>query len=154
MSINNATRLPTRDEIAFPCLDGLHAIEHFHGKTLEQVEALFAEGFSLHYAEDLLWMEPVGFRFYFQAAIRYALSEKAVGDSDIINCLAGTLAHWQEFHPTELVPCARLLADFCRAVWQQFDQYDADPDIYGDLCEQYQQLAEVFERTADETGIV
>ncbi len=75
-------------------------------------------------------MEPVGFRFYIRAAISFALSERATGESDLINGLAGTISLWHEQHPGELAPCARLIADFCRAVVQQFDRYNADPEIY------------------------
>lgn len=150
MNADDAIRLPTRDEVAFPCPDGSYAIEHFYGKTLEQAEQLFAEGETLYYTEDLLWMNPVGFRFYIQAAIGYCLSDRATGDPCIISALAGNLSHRQEFQPVELVPCARLLADFCRAVCQQFDRYDADPQIYCGLREKYEQLTELFTRIANE----
>jgi hypothetical protein len=98
-------------------------------------------------------MGPVAFRFYIRAAINYAQSEHAIGDSGIISGLAGTLSCWQEHYPAELVPCARLLADFCRAVLEQFDRFDADPEIYVGLREQYHHLAELFTRNSNATGI-
>lgn len=152
MTNDDTTRLPTREEVAFDCLDGRYAIEHFYGKTLEQAEELFEVGWSLDYALDLLWMEPIGFRFYIQAAIRYCLSERATGDSDVISAMAGTISYWQECRPVELIPCARLVADFCGAVYQQFDRYDADPQFYGGLRERYRRLAEHFSRIANENG--
>ena len=152
MTDTSAERLPTSGEIAIDDLDGRYAIRHFHGKTLAEAEELFAEGIPLTYTEDLLWMEPVGFRFYIRAAICYCLSDRATGDPDLINGLAGTLSLWHEQHPGELVRCARLLADFCSAVVQQFDRYDADPDIYVGLRERYQQLADIFTHLSDSSG--
>lgn len=156
MTPETPDRLPTPEEIADARLDGRYAIKHFHGKTLAEAEEVFAKGARDHipltYTEDLLWMEPIGFRFYIRAAIRFALSERATGQSDLINGLAGTISLWHEQHPGELTCCARLLADFCQAVVQQFDQYDADPEIYVGLREEYQQLADTFARLADAPG--
>ena len=145
---SHTERLPTRDEIADDRLDGLYAIKHFNGKSLPEAEEMFAEAARkrnpLTLTEDLLWMEPIGFRFYIQAAIRFALSERAAGESLLIDGLAGTISLWHEHHPGELTPCARLLAEFCGTVVQQFDQYDADPEIFVGLREEYQRLADIF----------
>jgi hypothetical protein len=153
MTTDGIERLPTRDEVAANSLDGSSAIEHFHGKTLAQAEELFAEGardsIPLTYTEDLMWMEPVGFRFYIRAAIRFALTDHATGECDFINGLAGAISLWHEQHPGEMLPCAGLLADFCSAVVEQFDRYGADPEIYVGLREQYQQLADLFTRLSE-----
>ena len=129
-------------------LDERSACEHFLGTSLDEAEALFREN-SLYYQEDLMWMGPVAFRFYVRAAITYAESEHATSDSDIISCLAMIFSFWQEHYPAELVPCARLLAHFCRVVVEHFDRYDASPQICPGLREQYQYLAELFTRIAD-----
>ena len=102
-------RLPSKEEIALSSPDGLYAIRHFHGKTLEQAEAML-EDCALGYAEDLMWMEPVGFRYYVQAFVNFCLSEKATSDPDSINGLEGALGIWIEQRPKELVPCAGMLA--------------------------------------------
>jgi hypothetical protein len=155
MKIGLTERLPTREEIAKDSLDGRYAIKHFHGKTLAEAEELFANGLRecipLTYTEDLMWMEPVGFRFYIRAAIRVALSERATGESDFINGLAGSIALWHKEYPGELKSCAQFLAEFCRQVIDQFDRYDANPEIYIGLREQYQHLAELFTRLANES---
>lgn len=156
MTSESAERLPSREEVADDSLDGLYAIKHFHGKTLAEAEEIFAQGardcIPLTYIEDLMWMEPVGFRFYVRAAIHFALSESATGECGLIDGLAGTISLWNEQHSGELNPCARLIADFCNAVFEQFDRYDAAPDIYTGLREKYQQLAELFTRIANDTG--
>ena len=81
--------LPTAKEInPYDDLDGQYAEKHFLGKTLDEAEALFRES-SITYQEDLMFMGPVAFRFYVQAAINYVESESARGDSDMISCLQG-----------------------------------------------------------------
>ena len=97
-------------------------------------------------------MEPIGFRFYIRAAIRFTLSERATGQSDLINGLAGTISLWHEQHPGELTPCARLITDFCPAVVQQFDRNDTRPGDLRGAAQQYQQLADTFGRLANEPG--
>jgi hypothetical protein len=156
MSADSIDHLPTAAEIASDSLEGWYSIKHFHGKTLAEAEEIFAAGcrdyIPLTYTDDLMWMEPVGFRFYIRAAVNVALSERANGESDFINGLASTISFWHEQHPGELVSCAPLLADFCCTVVQQFDRYDADPEIYTGLREQYQQLADIFTRLSNAPG--
>ncbi len=91
-------------------------------------------------------MNPVGFRFYIRAAIKHCHSERSDGDSDLINGLAGVLSSWLEHSPSELIPCAHLMADFCNGVIERFDRYEAKPQIYPGLREKYEQLAETFKR--------
>ena len=147
--MNDNQTIPTRTDInVYDSLDERSACERFLGKSLDEAETLFRQN-TMGPIQDLLWMGPVAFRFYVRAAITYIESEYADGDSDSINSLAGTLSHWQEYDPAELVPCACLLADFCRTVFEQFDRYDADPAIYVGLREQYQHLAELFTHIAD-----
>jgi hypothetical protein len=106
MDTSHTERLPTGEEIADDSLDGFYAIKHFHGKSLAEAEEMFAEAARkrnpLTLTEDLLWMEPIGFRFYIRAAIRFALSERAAGESSLIDGLAGTISLWHEHHPGEL----------------------------------------------------
>jgi hypothetical protein len=62
---------PSREEInVYDSLDERSACRNFLGKTLDQAEALFRES-SLYYQEGLMWMGPVAFRYYIQAAINY-----------------------------------------------------------------------------------
>ena len=86
-------RLPSADDISWGSadLDGQSAMRAFLGKSLPEAEAMIRE--RTFAAQHLLWMKPVGFRFYFQAATAYAESEQASGNSDIINILADTLSH-------------------------------------------------------------
>jgi hypothetical protein len=149
-------RVPTTEELADNSLDGRYVIKHFLGKTLAEAEELFAEGCAhsipLTYTDDLYFMEPVGFRFYIRAVINFCLSDRASGQCDFINGVAGAISSWREFSPEDLIPCAHLLAEFCVEVYRQFDRYDADPEIYEGLREKYSELAKYLTRVAAEAG--
>jgi hypothetical protein len=139
MSLPTAREInPVRED-----LDGKCAEKHFLGKTLEQAEAMFREA-SLVYQEDLMFMGPIAFRFYVQAAISYIQSEAATDDSDIINCFAGILDHRLEFEAEELIPVAPQLASVCRYIVEHYDRFALTPDIYGDLRPRFQSLEQTF----------
>lgn len=65
--------LPAKADInSYPDdLDGAHAVETFFGKTLENIEKMFSEGEMGLYTEDLMFMGPIAFSFYFKAVDRY-----------------------------------------------------------------------------------
>ena len=44
-----------------------------------------------------------------------------------------------------MVPCADRYAAFCKMVVQEFARYDANPEIYVGLYEQYETLAVILE---------
>ena len=69
--LGNPGLIPTSNEInVYDSLDERSACEHFQGKNLDEAELLFREN-SLCYQEDLMWMGPMAFRYYVEAAIRY-----------------------------------------------------------------------------------
>ena len=145
--MNESQTSPSREDIdVYHSLDEASACKHFLGKSLDEAEALFRDN-SIYYEEDLLWMGPVAFRFYIHAAIRYVQSDHAIGDSDIVNCLAGTLRHRMQHEPlSALQPIAEPLAVFCAYVVEHLDRFDADPQIYGDLRSDYSALVTAFQR--------
>ena len=145
--------LPTREEInpTFDDLDGRVACEHFFGKTLDEAEALFRE--NCRYEEDLLWMGPVAFRFYFLAADRFIRSDAATAEVSFIRGIAHTLEHRLECHPQELSPITLQIEELCRYViehWLRFapgpDMYDEWARFYGDVLVGYQSLHLAFSR--------
>ena len=138
-------RLPTTREInPIPeNLEGQSAEEHFHGKSLEEAEALFCEN-SLYYQEDLMFMGAPAFCFYVQAAISYIQSAAATEDSDIVNSLASILDHRLQFEAKELIGVAAQLASVCRYILEHYDRFALTPDIYGDLRPRFQALEQTF----------
>jgi len=128
--------LPTAKEInPIPeNLDGAVAERHFLGKTLEEAEALFREN-SLCYQEDLMWMGPVAFRYYVQAAIGYIQSEASAEDSDMINCFTSILEFRLNSEQEELRVVASELASVCDYILKHFDRFDLAEAIYGRVRE-------------------
>lgn len=135
-------RLPTAREInPVPTdLDGKCAEENFLGKTLEEAEALFREA-SMTYMEDLMWMGPVAFRFYVQAAIRYIESEAAQGDSYMVVSLATVLESRMEHERENVLGVAAVLASACDYIVEHYDRFDLDPNIYGDVGARLKKLS-------------
>jgi hypothetical protein len=146
-TITLRSHLPTAREInpVFTDLDGRCAERHFLGKTLQQAEALFREA-SIIYQEDLMFMGPIAFRFYVQAAISYIQSDAATEDSAIISCFAGVLEHRVEFEAEELVAIAPQLASICRYILEHYDSFCLNSEIDGDLRLRFQALEQTFSR--------
>lgn len=139
--------LPTAAEInPIPgFLEGPNAVAHFLNKNLEEAEALFRQS-SLIYQEDLMFMGPVAFRFYVQAAINYIRSEDSTGDADMISCFAAILEHRLEFEGAELVVIARQLASICAYMVQHYDRFDLQQESYGDIRPRLEVLRQAFLR--------
>lgn len=131
-------RLPTEDEInVYNSLDEISASEHFLNKTLEQAEELFREN-SSYYQEDLMWMGPRAFHFYLQAAINYLRSEHSAGDDHMLDCLYEIVV-FRSDQEGFLLAIDRIneMIDY---VIDNYDKFDVDEDIYGDLIGKYTEL--------------
>ena len=145
--------LPSEQELnPFDDLDGRKAAEHFLGKNIEQAEALFREN-SVYYQEDLLWMGPIGFRYYIDAAINVIQSSDSSGDPDLVAGLAGTLEFRIQNEPEELLVVAAKLAHLCERVIEEWLRFDVDPKIYGDLKARYSSLQAWLRRLADDHSV-
>jgi len=132
--------IPTPNEInVYDSLDERSACEHFLGKNIDEAELLFREN-SIFYQEDLMWMGPVAFRYYVEAAIRYIHSDVAASDSDMISCFAGILEFRLKYESKELVPVAKRLTSACAYVIEHWSRFDISPEIYGDLLARYTTL--------------
>jgi hypothetical protein len=136
--------LPTREEInVHDSLDERCACDHFLGKTLREAEELFRRN-SLYYQEDLIFMGPVAFRFYVEAAFRYLESADAIGDSDMVSCLASILEFRLRDEPAELAPIAKILVSRCGCVMRHYDRFEVDPEVYGDVRGRWIALSEAL----------
>lgn len=141
--------LPTQKEInVYDDLDGRVACKNFFGKTLEEAEALFREN-PLYYGNSLLWMGPIAFRFYMQAAIRFITSDHGAFEADFINGVCGTLNFRLEHEPLEeLVPIAGQLAAICQYIVEYWEKFHVDEQIYGNLRHRYVALQQTFAQLA------
>lgn len=140
--------LPTAQDIdPEDSLDGGIACQHFLGKSLGGAQALFREN-PLYYVEDLIWMGPVGFRFYVLALISHLQSEAAVGDAELIDRWVGLLEFRLEQEAAELMPVAFQLAGACGYVAEHRERFGLEPEMYGDLPPRCQELQQIFWRLA------
>jgi len=141
--------IPTHNDInVYNSLDEQSACDHFLGKNLDEAEALFRQN-SLYYQEDLMWMGPVAFRFYVEAAIRYIQSEAAANDSDRVSCFAGLLEFRLKYYEVnEFIPVAQRLASACAYVIEHWNRFDVSREIYGDLQSRYAGLQQTFAHIA------
>jgi hypothetical protein len=138
----NATPLPTRSEFVTRYrFDEQSTVEAFCGKTLEEARTLFQSNF-LWYSEQLSVAAPVPFCFYILAATDYLRSVASNDDPDSINGFCGMVEHRLN-HPSLGIPARAVpnIRDTIAVILDQFDRYDADVAIYGNLADRYRILA-------------
>lgn len=140
-------RLPSEDEINIHnSLDERAASEHFLNKTLEQAEVLFQEN-SAYYQEDLMWMGSPAFHFYLQAVINYLKSEHSVGDDHLIDCLYEIVV-FRSQQEGFLLAIDRV-KEMIAYVIENYEKFDVDENIYGDLLGKYRHLQSQLKGTTD-----
>lgn len=142
-------KLPSEREInpAPGCLDGEYAVKMFLGRTLNEAEKLFQEN-GLCRQEDLMWMGPVGFVFYFPAALRYLKSSESSGDSDFASSMVSLLefrviGKYEDYDKISLAGAE--IIDFCHHLMENLDSYDINCKIYGDLRPRLKKLLNKLE---------
>jgi hypothetical protein len=135
-----AARPPTAEEInVFDSLDERCAVENFLGKDLEQAQALFRDNF-LRFQEDLMWMGPIAFRFYVSAAINYLLSKDADADADAASSFCGMIEFRLDSDAAEISAVGPIVREGILGILKDFDRYECDQAIYGDVAERYRAL--------------
>ena len=133
--------LPTQEEInPIPDdLDGLSAVRNFLGKTREQITTEFAEQ-GMSYQEDLMFMGPRGFNFYFPAAVDYIASSQGSTDVDVASCLISVVEYRLEYDAPEIRDATPHIARFTDYVLTHYNRFGFDPNIYGDLRPRLNQI--------------
>ncbi len=135
-----AARIPTAGEInVFDSLDERTAVHNFLGKNLEQARSLFRDNF-LYYQEDLLFMGPKAFGFYVPAAIDYLCSAEADGDCDAASSFCGLIEFRLDHGPADIVAAAPIIREGIAGILENFERYQCDVDIYGDVAARYRAL--------------
>ncbi len=134
--------IPTAREInPFDDLDGQNAEKHFLGKTVSEAVGLFEEG-TIYYVSDLMWMGPVAFAYYLPAAVQYVESERAEGDSDIVNCLHSTIDFRLDADGPDIAAAFPMIRRLAAYVLDHYERFDVSPEIYGDLNAGYRRFIE------------
>lgn len=120
-------KLPTIKDIDPLCsaLEGSDAVEHFYGKTLEEVEAMFADG--LDYTGDLVFMGPKAFCFYLPAIVSFVKSDASRGDFTTLHGLVSMFEFKLMYQKSEIQPVLNDIKDLAEYVldnWDKFIDYD------------------------------
>jgi len=113
-------------------LDEKEAVAHFLGKDVLEAEALFRDNF-VHYSNDLHWMGPVAFGYYFPAFASYLNSAESAGYGDVVNSLLVLLEIRMNSDAASLIPVKdKLLCclDYCI---DNYSKFEVNADVYGDL---------------------
>ena len=131
-------QLPTEKEInVYNSLDEICAAEHFLNKTIEEAELLFRKN-SIYYQEDLMWMGIKAFDYYMQSAIKYIKSDYSIEDSDFISCMHSTIEFRKDYN--DIAIAKNISITFIDNVIDNYNKFEVDEKIYGNLLEKYKAL--------------
>jgi hypothetical protein len=127
-------KLPTKHEInpEGDSYDGQGAVDHFLGKTREQITKEWA-GFGESYREDLSAMGPQAFCFYLPAVVDYVTTDAIRDDSDTVGDLCSVIETRLEYKGPEIrqvIPEIVRLADYVLAHSQELRLAE---DSWGDM---------------------
>jgi hypothetical protein len=129
-------------------LDVKSTWEHFGGKSLDEAYVVFASN-AFYYQEYLMWMDTPAFLFYFPIAVRYIMSESAKGDSDTVSSVAGLLAFRFKCDGVESTRSLfEQIKALCDYVITNYDQFDINFDIYGDVKDKYKEIKRHIESSS------
>jgi len=126
--------LPTRDDIS-PSnelqLDERSAVRNFLGKDLNQAVGLFSNNLFRH-AENLMWMGPRAFQFYYRAFSDYIRTNNPSETDDAVGWFISIIDFQlkQGAFPDEF---KRLVIDDCDFCIKNYERFEIDPNIYGNL---------------------
>ena len=127
----------------YPDLDAQVAVENFLGKTGSEAEALFEEN-ALGLMQDLMWMGPIAFCYYVAAAINYIKSPGSVDDSEL-DCFLGSVGFQLEYGRRAIAPVIPQLRAAVQYVIENWTKFDVDPEFYGDLRNQYDEMLKTLD---------
>ena len=87
----------------------------------------------MNYQEDLMFMGPRAFCFYFPAALEYIASSQGSTDAEIANCLVSVIGHRLEYDSPNIRDAFPDMLRFADHLLAHYDGFALNPHIYGDL---------------------
>jgi hypothetical protein len=118
--------------------DGEEACDLLLGKTLEEAEDIFDE-FPAGACGAMMWMAPVAFCYYGEAAIRYLRGARYTVDALVLLGLADAFELRLDYPPNSpevLDTMRRIVA----TVLENRERYEVDTERYGDLIARFEKL--------------
>jgi hypothetical protein len=95
---------------------------------------------AMSYQEDLMFMGPRAFSFYFPAAVDYIASAQGSTDVDVASCLISVVEHRLEYDAPEIRDATPHIGRFADHVLVHYNGFGFDPDIHGDLRPRLNQI--------------
>ena len=126
--------LPTEQEInpEGDHYDGQSAVTHFLGKTREQITKEWADH-GQYYYEDLHYMGPRAFCFYFPAVVDYVTTAGVRDDNDVVGDLCPVVEGRLKYHFAETQEAFAAIVRFADYVLAHYDDFGYGPDSNEDL---------------------
>ena len=136
--------IPTKKQInPYPGdLDGDYAVQNWLGKSIQDGVTML-ESNSLHYCEDFTYMGKYAYNYYFDSIIEYAKSDKSNEDCDFINAVLNSTIEFRWDEEKDIIEGSKSkINHFLNLIITNYDKFEIDLDIYGDLKLKAQELIE------------
>ncbi len=130
--------LPTEKDFYFDgCVDEKYAIQHYLGKDIDFAEQRYYSYYPLAIFQDFSLVGAKATLYYLFGAYRYLQSEHSIDEPDIYAALPDLLETKLLEDPESFIIVADYLISFCIWAVENYNKFDADVDIYGDVKEKY-----------------
>jgi hypothetical protein len=123
--------LPTEQEInpEGDSYDGQWAVDHFLGKTQEQITRELATRLHWYFYEDYLWMGSRAFCFYFPAVADYVTTTKARTDYEVVDNFCRVIESRLNSDFTQIRDSFPAIVRFAEYVLTHFEEYQEDEEL-------------------------
>ncbi len=129
-----AMNLPTEQEInPEGSNDGETAVNHFVGKTREQITRDLAARLHWYFYEDFLWMGARAFCFYFPAVADYVATAEARVDHEAIENFCYVIERRLNSDFAQIRDSFPAIIRFCEYILTHFGDYGYDAESDADL---------------------
>ena len=121
-------------------LDVINLHRLFFGKSIDDVQQYFGDGWSITRMDELLFSPRPVFQYYVHAFAKYAMSHSAAGDSDTASPFLSLLEAREERDPGSVKAIYESLSETVDFIASNQEYFDADVEVYGDFEERAKQI--------------
>jgi len=144
LSEPNFKTLPSEDDFYHngDC-DERYAIKTYYGKDIDFAQQQYYKYTPLGVVQDLIFIGTKAFRYYIFGAFRYLQDDNIDKDdaSEVYCALVDILAKHLREHSEDMQYIADYLLKFLNWAIENYDKFNVDEEIYGDIREKYIELA-------------
>jgi len=129
-------------------MDALWAYKKLHGKSIEEVKAIYAENEYMASSDDFLYMPRLAFQYYIFAFAEYLRSESARGASDAASVFLNVLIAREEQDSGIVSEIYAELEPTVEFVAENQGHFEADLDIYGSFVHRAEKLRSLCSKSS------